>query len=188
MKPEFDYTQAVETLKNGGTLLFPTDTIWGIGCDATNEAACQKVMEIKNRPAEKSFVVLADSWQMIEKFVPDFPSVCYDLADFAEKPLTIVYPNAKGFASSVVAEDGSVGIRLTKDPVCLKLIRSLKKPIVASSANISGEPFPKNFTEVDERIKNGVDVIVEERLEETRTAPSQIIKIGIDSSVKIIRP
>lgn len=187
MKAEFDYTKAIETLRNGGTLLFPTDTIWGIGCDATNEIACQKVMEIKNRPSEKSFVVLADSWQMIEKYVPDFPSVCYDLVDFAEKPLTIVYPNATGFASSVVAEDGSVGIRLTKDQVCLKLIRSLKKPIVASSANISGEPFPTKYIEIDERIKSRVDTIVEERLTETRTAPSQIIKIGLDSSVKIIR-
>ncbi len=188
MNEQFDYTEAIETLKNGGTLLFPTDTIWGIGCDATNETACEKVMAIKNRPNEKSFVVLADSWQMIEKFVPEFPEVCYELVDFADKPLTLVYPNAKGFASSVVAEDGSVGIRLTKDPICLKLIRALKKPIVASSANLSGEKNACSYSEINPEIKTKVDAIVLERLNEIRTAPSQIIKIGLNSSVQIIRP
>ena len=178
---------AVEALKNGGTILFPTDTIWGIGCDATNEAACQRLMELKNRPAEKSFVVLADSFQMIEKYIPDFPAVCYDLVDLSEDPLTIVYPNAQGLAPTVCAADGSVGIRLTKDPVCLQLIRAIREPIVASSANLSGQPFPKNFSEIDAQLKKTVDAVVELRLNETRTQPSKIIKIGLDSSVKVIR-
>lgn len=179
--------KAIEALKTGKVILYPTDTIWGIGCDATKEDACQRILEIKHRPGDKSFVLLADSFRMIEKFVPDFPSVCYDLADLAEKPLTIVYPGAKGLAPSVLAEDGSVGIRLTKDPLCVKLIRSLGKPIVATSANISGFPHPTRFSEIDKQLLNGVDAIVPERLEEIRTTPSQIIKIGLDSSVKVIR-
>lgn len=184
---EFDLTQAINHLKDGGTILFPTDTIWGLGCDATDEAACQRIMEIKQRPVEKSFVLLADSFQMIEKYIPEFPEVCYDLADLAEKPLTIIYPNAQGLAPTVLAADGSVGIRLTKDPICLKLIRAIRKPIVATSANLSGEPHPTSFPEINPVIKDGVNAIVMERLEEKCTTPSQIIKIGLDSTIQIIR-
>ena len=183
----FNIDAAIEALKNGKTILYPTDTIWGIGCDATNEEACQRILEIKNRPADKSFVLLADSFQMIEKYIPEFASVCYDLVDYAEKPLTIIYPGAKGLADSVLAADGSVGIRLTKDPLCLALIRSIRKPIVSTSANLSGEPSPTCFDDISDAIKNGVDEIVRERLTEKRTQPSQIIKIGLDSSVQVIR-
>lgn len=184
---EHNLIDAIECLKEGKVILFPTDTIWGLGCDATDDAACQRIMEIKQRPAEKSFVLLADSFQMIEKYILEFPDVCYDLADLAEKPLTIIYPNAKGLAPTVLAADGSVGIRLTKDPICLKLIRAIRKPIVATSANLSGEPHPTRFGEMNDLIKKGVDAIVLERLEETCTTPSQIIKIGLDSSIQIIR-
>ncbi|MDH4473558.1 MAG: L-threonylcarbamoyladenylate synthase [Fluviicola sp.] len=184
---ESNLNDSIERLKEGKIILFPTDTIWGLGCDATNEAACQRIMDLKQRPTEKSFVLLADSFQMIEKYVPEFPEVCYDLADLAEKPLTIIYPNAQGLAPTVLAADGSVGIRLTKDPICLKLIRAIRKPIVATSANLSGEPHPTRFAEINQTIKDGVDAIVMERLEEKCTTPSQIIKIGLDSSIKIIR-
>lgn len=177
----------LETLKSGGTILYPTDTIWGLGCDATNEDACQKILELKNRPSEKSFIVLVDSFQMLEKYVPEFHPVCYDLVDLADKPLTIIYPSAKGLANSVLAQDGSVGIRITKDFNCLKMIRGLRKPIVSTSANLSGEPSPKNFSEIDQVIKAKVDTILEERLNENMVTPSQIIKIGLDGSVKIIR-
>jgi L-threonylcarbamoyladenylate synthase len=180
-------TKILEDLKEGKTILYPTDTIWGIGCDATNEEACQRILEIKNRPADKSFVLLADSFQMIEKYIPEFPAVCYELVDYSEKPLTIIYPNAKGLAASVLASDGSVGIRLTKDPLCLALIRSIRKPIVSTSANVSGEPSPTCFDDISAAIKNGVDSIVKEKLTEKRTQPSQIIKIGLDSSVQVIR-
>lgn len=179
--------QTIEILKNGGTIIYPTDTIWGIGCDATNEVACQKIMELKNRPEEKSFILLVDGFPMLEKFVPDFHQVCYDLVDFAEKPLTIIYPSAQGIAPSILAKDGSVGIRITKDPICLKLIRSIRKPLVSTSANLSGKPSPKCFEEIDQTIKTGVDAILEERTSEKMTTPSQIIKIGLDGSVKIIR-
>ncbi|MES2799152.1 MAG: L-threonylcarbamoyladenylate synthase [Bacteroidota bacterium] len=179
--------QTIEVLKNGGTILYPTDTIWGLGCDATNEEACQQLLEIKNRPTEKSFIVLVDGFPMLEKYILEFHPVCYDLVDFAEKPMTIIYPSAKGFAPSVIAADGSVGIRITKDPNCLKMIRALRKPIVSTSANLSGEDAPINFKEINPAIKQNVTAILEERTNEEMTSPSQIIKIDLDGSVKLIR-
>lgn len=184
---EMDLSKAIEALQNGRVILYPTDTIWGLGCDATNEAACARITELKQRPGNKSFILLVDSFSMIEKYIPEFPAVCYDLVDYAEKPITVIYPGAKGLAPSVLADDGSVGIRLTKDPICLKLIRALRKPIVATSANISGTPFPTSFAEIPESLKTGVDAVVEAHLTEKRNAPSQVIKIGIDSAVQIIR-
>jgi L-threonylcarbamoyladenylate synthase len=182
-----DLSAAIEALQHGKVILYPTDTIWGLGCDATNDAACQRIAAIKNRPEDKSFILLADSFQMIEKYIPDFPAVCYDLVDLAEKPLTIIYPGAKGLAPSVLAEDGSVGIRLTKDPICLKLIRSMRKPLVSTSANLSGEAAPASFDEIPQIVKDQADAIVLERLKEQMSSPSQIIKIGLDSSIRIIR-
>jgi L-threonylcarbamoyladenylate synthase len=175
-----------EILKEGGTILYPTDTIWGIGCDATNEEACQKILKIKQRPEDKSFIVLVDSIQMLEKYTISFPEVCYDLIDYAVKPLTIIYPNSRGLAPSVLAKDGSVGIRVTNDPFCIKLIRTLKKPIVSTSANVSGEKSPVNFTTVPEIIKQSVDIVVPDN-GKVQSQPSQILKIGADSSIKIIR-
>lgn len=177
----------IELLRQGKIILYPTDTIWGIGCDATNNEACLRIVDLKGRDSNKSFILLVDDFPMLERYIPDFNPVCYDLADFAEKPLTIIYPNAKGVADSVLAEDGSVGIRITKDPICLKLIRGLRKPIVSTSANISGEESPKKYSDINQTLKEGVDGIVMERLEETRQKPSQIIKIDLDGTIKIIR-
>ena len=179
--------QSIELLKNGGTLLYPTDTIWGLGCDATNEEACQKIIELKNRPENKSFILLVDGFPMLEKYVPDFHPVCYDLADLADKPLTIIYPSATGLAPSVLASDSSVGIRITKDPNCLKLIRGMRKPLVSTSANLSGESIPTTFQEINAVILKKVDGILELRQNEKLAHPSQIIKIGLDGSVKVIR-
>ena len=179
--------RAIEVLKQGGIILYPTDTIWGIGCDATNEEACQRIIGLKGRSAEKSFVLLVDGFPMIEKFIPEFPQVCYDLADYATRPLTIIYPNAKGLPANVTAEDGSVGIRITTDPTCVKLIRSIRKPLVSTSANISGQPSPARFAEIAPEIISGVDAVVDIRRNEVMKTPSQIIKIGLDSSVKVIR-
>jgi L-threonylcarbamoyladenylate synthase len=179
--------KVIEALKTGKTILYPSDTIWGLGCDATNEKACQRILEIKQRPENKSFILLVDSFQMIEKYIPEFPAVCYDLVDLSDKPLTIIYPNAQGLAPSVLAPDGSVGIRLTKDPLCLSLIRSIRLPIVSTSANISGQPFPTNFGRIDNKIKTQVDSILELRTNEELDTPSQIIKIGLDSSIQVIR-
>jgi L-threonylcarbamoyladenylate synthase len=179
--------QTIEVLKQGGTILYPTDTIWGLGCDATNNDSCKVLINLKNRPEEKSFIVLVDGFPMLERYVPDFHPICYDLVDFAEKPLTIIYPSAKGLAPSILANDGTIGIRITKDPNCLKLIRALKKPLVSTSANLSGSPSPTCFDEIDPILKSNVDAILEDRTKEKMTKPSQIIKIGIDGSVKIIR-
>ena len=124
---------------------------------------------------------------MLEKYVPEFHSVCYDLADLADKPLTIIYPKAQGLAPSVLAENGSVGIRITKDPICLKLIRSIRKPIVSTSANLSGTPNPTAFSEIAKEIITNVDAVLEERTNEKMITPSQIIQIDLDGSVKVIR-
>jgi len=180
-------TAEIELLKEGKIILYPTDTIWGIGCDATNDEACKKIIELKKRSSSKSFILLVDSFHMLERYVPEFHEVCYDLADLATSPLTIIYPTSKGLAASVLAEDGSVGIRITKDPICLKLIRGLKRPLVSTSANISNEPNPIIFSEIDNEIISKVDGIVAERVNETLLHPSQIIKIGLDGSVKVIR-
>ena len=179
--------ESIELLKNGGTLLYPTDTLWGLGCDATNEAACQKINELKNRPKNKSFILLVDGFSMLENYVPDFHPICYDLADLADKPLTIIYPTSKGLAPSVLANDGSVGIRITKDPTCVRLIRSLGKPLVSTSANLSGEPIANSFAELNKTILNKVDGLLELRQTEKLEQASQIIKIGLDGSVKVIR-
>ena len=179
--------EAIETLKKGGVILYPTDTIWGLGCDATNDSACKKILDIKNRPKNKSFIVLVNNFAMLEKFVPEFNEICYDLADLSINPITIIYPKAIGLASSIIALDGSVGIRITKDPICLNLIKKLKKPIVSTSANISGEQSPIDFNSISVIIKNNVDYIVNLPLKNESTPPSQIIKIGLDSEVTIIR-
>lgn len=179
--------KAIAAIREGGIILYPSDTIWGLGCDATNDEACQRIIDLKGRSGDKSFILLVDGFAMLEKYIPEFLDVCYDLVDFAEKPLTIIYPNAKGLAPSIVAQDGSVGIRITKDSTCLKLIRSMRKPLVSTSANLTGEASPKCFDDVSDTIKWGVDAIVELRLQEKMVKPSQIIKIGLNGDVKIIR-
>ena len=179
--------EVVETLKSGGTILYPTDTIWGLGCDATNEKACQKILDIKKRTSNKSFVILVDDFPMLQRYIPEFQEVCYNLADLAIKPLTIIYPKAKGLAPSILAEDRSVGIRITKDPICIKIIRGLRKPIVSTSANLSGKKSPVNYDSISSEIKNSVNHIMKERLTEKMNTPSQIIKIGINGDIEIIR-
>lgn len=179
--------EAVDVLKSGGTLLYPTDTIWGVGCDATNEEAVEKIVALKNRPATKSFIVLVNSVAMLERYVPDFPEVCYDIIDFSTKPTTIIYEKAEGIAKNVLADDGSIGIRVTNDPICQEVIKRFRKPIVSTSANLSGQNSPKNFTEVDSQIKKDVDFILEERINEEMVKPSTIIKINNDNSVRVIR-
>lgn len=177
----------IDALKAGKTILFPTDTIWGIGCDATNEEAVQQIIKIKNRAENKSFVILVNNFNMLERYIEEFPEVCYDLIDLSEKPLSIVYDNPNGLAPSVVAGDNSVAIRLTNDKICSQLIQSIRKPIVATSANISGAPFPTSFDTVSAEIKSAVDCIVEERTQEKLNKPSQIIKIDRSSNIKVIR-
>ena len=186
MKNEVE--KALEVVKAGGIILYPTDTIWGIGCDATNEEAVQKVMALKGRSASKSLIVLVDNDTKLASYVREIPDVAYDLIEYAENPLTIVYSNAKNLAKSVINEDGSVGIRVVKHNFCQQLIQRFRLPIVSTSANISGEPAPKNFSEVSQEIINGVDYVVnlEQEVSEVKT-PSTIMKLSPDGLFTFIR-
>ncbi len=178
---------AAEGLKAGKTLLYPTDTVWGLGCDATNEEAIQKIVDIKNRSEVKSFILLVDSVAMLERYVTNIPEVCFDLIDFAVRPLTIIYDEPINLPKSLLAADGTIAIRVTEDMNCKKLIQRLRKPLVSTSANISGQPVANRFSEISEDIKAGVDLILNERLEERMQKPSSIIKVGSDNGVKVIR-
>lgn len=179
--------KCVSVLRKGGTILYPTDTIWGIGCDATNELAVKRVFEIKKRPSSKAMVILVAEVPQLE-FYARVPDVARDLVEYAETPLTIVYPHAKGVAPALIAEDGTIAIRVVKDEFCKMLINSLRKPLVSTSANISGEPAPAFFDEISEEIKSKVDYIVPLRqLEHKKNVPSRIIKLGLNGAIEIIR-
>ena len=182
-----DINEIVAKLKQGETMLYPTDTILGLGCDAKNEAAIEKIYQIKNRPSSKSLIILVDSPRMLQDIV-EVPELAWDLIEFNEKPITIIYDNPKGLPKSLVAEDNTIAIRLTHDLFCKKIIGKLKGPIVSTSANLSGEPSPKVFSEVNKIVTERVDFIPEE----TKTfvpqfTASTIIKLGIDNEVKVIR-
>lgn len=185
---EEEIKKALEVLKEGGTILYPTDTVWGIGCDATNKDAVAKVYKIKEREESKSLIVLLDNEQKLNKYLNDVPGVAWDLIEFTEKPLTIIYPGARGLAPNAIAEDGSVGIRITKDEFCKKLIYKFNKPIISTSANISGKPTPRNFSEIPDAIKKGVDYVVNYRQhEKNNPPPSTIIQLQMNGEFKIIR-
>lgn len=180
--------KACEVLQAGGLILYPTDTIWGIGCDATNEEAVRKVYELKKRMDNKAVLVLTDSTAKLNMYVSDIPDIAWDLIEVADKPLTIIYANAKNLAPNLLGEDGSVGIRITKEDFSRRLCERFRKPLVSTSANISGESAPKNFQEISDIIKNGVDYIVKYRQDDMSQAkPSNIIKLGDGGVIQIIR-
>jgi L-threonylcarbamoyladenylate synthase len=180
--------KAIEVLKNGGTILYPTDTVWGIGCDATNKEAVEKVFRIKQRDESKSLIVLVDNDQKLNKHLADVPEMAWDLIEFSDKPITIIYPGARGLAPNAIAEDGSIAIRLTKDEFCRKLIGRFNKPIISTSANISGEPTPGSFSEISAAILKSVDHIVNWRQnEKNNPPPSSIIKLQMNGEIQIIR-
>jgi L-threonylcarbamoyladenylate synthase len=183
-----DITNALETLKKGGTILYPTDTIWGIGCDATNFNAVKKVYEIKKREDSKSMLVLLENPNLILSYIDEMPDVAWDLIEFAEKPTTIIYDKAKNLPVNLIAEDGSIGIRITKEVFLQQLIKRFRKPIVSTSANISGQPSPGNFSEISDEIKSKVDYIVGYRQnEKSNPEPSSIIKLGSSGLIRILR-
>jgi L-threonylcarbamoyladenylate synthase len=155
-----DVNKAFEVLKNGGLILYPTDTIWGIGCDATNLEAVEKVFKLKGRSEQKSFIVLLDSANKLQSYVNEIPEVAYDLIEYAENPMTIIYSNAKNLAKNAIAIDGSIGIRIVKHTFCEQLLQRFRKPIISTSANLSGQPSPACFNEISEEIKQGVDYVV----------------------------
>ena len=172
----------------GGIILYPTDTIWGIGCDATNEKAVQRVYELKRRSDNKAMLVLMDSEAKLDRYVSDVPDIAWDLISVSDKPLTIIYSSAKNLATNLLGADGSVGIRITNEEFSKKLCERFRKPLVSTSANVSGEPSPANFSEVSEVIKEGVDYIVSYRQDDmSRPKPSSIIKLDKGGVIKIIR-
>jgi L-threonylcarbamoyladenylate synthase len=185
---EEEIKNALEVLRKGGTILYPTDTVWGIGCDARNKDAVAKVFKIKQRDAYKSMVTLVCDNTMLNRYVKEVPEVAWDLIETAETPLTIIYPDARMLAENVIAADGSVGIRMIKDEFCKNLIHKFGKPIVSTSANISGENSPSTFNEIKLDILNKVDYIVNlRRKENNNTKPSTIIKVAMNGEFKIIR-
>ncbi|MEM9022855.1 MAG: L-threonylcarbamoyladenylate synthase [Bacteroidota bacterium] len=183
-----EIANSIRALNEGQTLLYPTDTVWGIGCDATNEAAVRKVMALKQRDDSKSMIVLVSDDAMLNRYVEEVPAIAWDLLDLEDKPLTIIYSGARQLAPSVVAEDGSVGIRMVQEPFCQALLRKFRKPIVSTSANISGSPTPGSFAAIEPAILEGVDYVVNLRQQEQGAArPSGILKIATNGEVQIIR-
>ncbi|VBB45624.1 Translation factor SUA5 [uncultured Paludibacter sp.] len=183
-----EINKALEILRSGGVILYPTDTIWGIGCDATNKKAVEKIYQIKKRAETKSMLVLLDSPAKLNAYVEEIPDMAWDLIELTTKPLTIIYPNARNLAENLIGEDRSIGIRITTEEFSKKLCERFRKPIVSTSANISGEKSPAFFDDISDEIKFAVDYIVDyRRNDKTLSKPSSIIKLGIGNLVEIIR-
>lgn len=184
-----DLNKALEVLRAGGLILYPSDTVWGIGCDATNADAVAKLYQLKRREESKSMLVLVDAPMRIQSYIREVPDVAWDLIELSDKPLTIVFDGAKNLAPNLLAADGSIGIRVTAEKFSKELCMRFKRPIVSTSANISGEPSPKYFAEIEEVIVTGVDYVVEYRRDDKAThESSSIIKLGSGGVVKVIRP
>ena len=185
---EEDLKNALKVLKTGGIILYPTDTIWALGCDATNEEAVRRIFEIKQSEDSKSMLILTDNEAKIERLVEEVPSVAWDLIKFSENPLTIIYSGAKNLAKNLIAQDGSIGIRVTKEEFSNKLCERFRLPVVSASANINEQPTPQNFDEISDEIKNAVDYIVAYRQKDTTKAKhASIIKLEPNGVVTIIR-
>lgn len=185
---EEDIREAVKCLKSGGIILYPTDTVWGIGCDATNAEAVKKIYDLKKRAESKSMLVLVDSEGMLERTVSDIPEVAWQLIDAAVDPLTIIYDHPHGVAPNLLAEDGSLGIRITHEKYSSELCKRLHRPIVSTSANVSGKRAPAIYSQISPEILEGVDYVAEYRREETgNPLPSNIIKVSDGGLIKVIR-
>lgn len=183
-----DIEKCLATLRAGGSILYPTDTIWGIGCDATYEKAVEKILKIKNREESKSMIVLVSDEGMLNRFVKDVPAQAWDLIEVCDSPITIIYEAGRGLVKNILSDDGSVGVRLVKDEFCQQLIHKFGKPIVSTSANISGAGAPKNFSEISPGIISQVDYVVNWRQDEnTNTKASSIIKLKSNGEFQIIR-
>lgn len=177
----------IDTLKSGGTILYPTDTIWGIGCDATNADAINKIFEIKKREKNKSMIILVESEKRLQDLV-EVPEMAWEIMDLSEKPVTIIYDNPKGLPKELLADDGSIGIRLIKDDYLKKLIGKLNKPLVSTSANLSGDKSPLKFSDINQEIINSVDAVAEENHEKiSEYSGSSVIRLWKDGRVKVLR-
>ena len=190
MKNEFgtDLAAALKVLRAGGVILYPTDTVWGLGCDATNAKAVKRIFEIKQRAENKSLIILVNSVAMLERYVSSPPEVALEMAELSEKPLTIVYDSGKSLAEGVASADGSVGVRVCTEPFCDALIDALRRPLVSTSANISGNSAPAIFDEISEEVKAAVDYVCLWRQDDrSRAKPSSVIKVSGNGVVKILR-
>lgn len=183
-----DIRAAVQAMRNGGIILYPTDTIWGIGCDAANEEAVRRIFRLKQREDSKAMICLVDSANRMQRYLRQVPEVAWNLVEYAEKPLTLILDGAVNLAPSLVAEDGSVGLRVTKERISRELCFRYERAIVSTSANISGQPAPACFAEIAEEIKQGVDYVMRARQNDmTKAKPSQIIKLTLDGQINILR-
>jgi len=182
------YHEAIQTLKSGGVLLYPSDTIWGLGCDVRDDQAVEKILELKNRPASKGLIVLISKIEQLSEYVEQVPDIAWDLVEFAEDPLTIIYPKAKNVSPLLVGLDGSIAIRLVKDEFCKGLIYRYQRAIVSTSANLSGEISPRNFGEIAPSIISGVAGILKNPAGEGPVKKqSKIVQLGLNGDYKLIR-
>lgn len=182
------YHEAILTLKSGGVLLYPSDTIWGLGCDVRNEQAIDRILELKNRPASKGLIVLISKIEQLSEYIEQVPDLAWDLVEFAEDPLTIIYPKGKNVAPSLLGPDGSIAIRLVKDEFCKGLIYRYQRAIVSTSANLSGEPSPLNFAGIAPSIVAGVAHVLKNPVGEgPAKKASKIVQLGLHGDYKLIR-
>ena len=180
--------KVVEVLRSGGVILYPTDTVWGLGCDATNEKAVKRIFEIKKRTDTKAMLVLIDNPSKLQSYVDEVPDIAWDLIELSEKPLTIIYPQAKNLALNLIGEDKTIGIRVTKELFSRTLCMQFRNPIVSTSANISGNSTPMNFAQIPDEIKNAVDyVVIFRQNDKSKSVPSSIIKLGKGNLFHLIR-
>jgi len=183
-----DIDKSLDVLKRGGVILYPTDTVWGIGCDATNKTAVERIYVIKRRNDARAMLSLVDGFDMLSAYVEDVPDVAAQLMQEATKPLSIIYPKAKHLAENLIANDGSIGIRIVQESFCRQLIEAFGKPLVSTSANISGEPTPGTFAEISEEIKTAVDYVVGWRQDDRQSATaSSIIQLKADGEIQVLR-
>jgi L-threonylcarbamoyladenylate synthase len=188
MNFEEDLRNSLKILKEGGIILYPTDTLWGLGCDATDQSAVDKIFRIKTRTESKSLLILVNGEIMLERYVKTIPEIAYELTAASDSPLTIIYPEGKNLAEGICGEDGSVGIRICSDLFCNELIMRFRKPLVSTSANISRKPAPDNFSEIEAEIINAADYVVKYRQEDRRKfSASPVIKIDKNGVFRIIR-
>ena len=178
---------AFEIIKEGGIILYPTDTVWGIGCDATNVQAVTKIYELKRRAETQSMIVLMNGEKMLYNVFKEIPEVAWQIMDFSENPTTLILDNPRNVAANIIAADKSLGVRVVKEPFCFKLLERMKKPLVSTSANISGQPTPIAFKDISQEIVKGVDYVVNLHRDKIAGKPSTIIKLTNDSQVKVLR-
>jgi L-threonylcarbamoyladenylate synthase len=183
-----EVAKALKIIQDGGIILYPTDTVWGIGCDATNNEAVKKIFKLKQRDEEKSMIILLDTENKLESYIKEVNPLAYDLIEYAENPLTLVMPGAKNVSPAIIASDGSIGIRISKHPFCQQLIQRLRKPLVSTSANTSGKPSPQYFSQIEIEIVNGVDYVVDiDQYDKEIKTPSTIMRLAPDGKFEFIR-